>query len=381
MCCGYDLIRTQHEKFIEFLKDKDVSKIGGEVSRLHKDGSQANYEFSNLVTNFHKQEFGKYGLVDVSCNDKKCGPGNGLGGYYWWRMGEELSNLREYSGMGTEKIAEGFEGLKIDFKELETALGTYEEGLIELDRPMYGKGRTVLPHEFYHHIEHSLKYGDDPDYARVQDEGFRGTEWMTTMWGKELSYKEKGKRMTYRKGEGFKYEDFGFEPHMFTKRCSEEGCVRKEFTTEGHDLFSRPEEALIILNKGSDHYMGLRQKAEEELRATEPKTDEEWREDVMGRLSPKREFYKGLKRALDPKNLLPEKYVHPADFLTRSLGHQLVEGFMSPDYCSKHFGGHCSAAIDSHMAIVKKLYKKGEISEDYLEAREEVADRLEQQLP
>jgi len=67
--------------------------------------------------------------------------------------------------------------------------------------------------------------------------------------------------------------------------------------------------------------------------------------------------------------------------LTRSLGHQLVEGFMSPDYCSKHFGGHCSAAIDSHMAIVKKLYKKGEISEDYLEAREEVADRLEQQLP
>jgi len=357
------------KKLLLGLTPEKVKEVKKELSELFLDGTKASDKFSHLITDFHKKQFqNEYNGVDVTCNEKKCGPGNGLGSYYWWRMKEELDALKEYSGLTSDEMFKSINTIEFSDYSFDPdfpAKANYNNKEIIYVKQIGGWQTTLFGHETLHFVEkNNYKKGGSnqlTDYAKIQNADLDGTEWMLT--GSPVIEEDQGRKSIslYKQVRKNPYENL-FSSHFFTTLCRSEGCFPVEYTTMGQDLFSGdPDKARELLDPSSVKYQKLVSQAVKKL--ADPNIDEE-----------EKTFYTDMSIALSGIN--PEKK-HPANLARDALGNQLLGAkTMSPSYCAANFAGHCGKAVDGHMATVEKLYKAGEISQQTYLERKAKADEL-----
>lgn len=335
----------------------DKNKYHDSMAKLQLDGNQIDDELSVLNGNFHKKNFEKtFSGVKITCEEKECSPGDGLGGYYYWRVNEELTTMADYTGGLPEEGSIPFK--IIDFKQETTgALGwahvyDKEKGKISLNKPAFGLVPTTLGHESLHWEEYENKYFYDPwgkgsAYTQRQNTLFDGFSWAIHE-GENADLDH----LTVR-NKKLKYEPVTIGPHIFRETCNGECALgtpiqHAETMPRSYDLFAgKPESARDFLDPNSKHYQDIEERTRQKL------TDSQ----VTGE---EKEFYVNLDKAFSRKD--PE-VIHPATFHQQLLGYQLVDGVMSASYCGKHFAGSCTSSINQYMGIVKKQFKEKKIDE------------------
>jgi hypothetical protein len=355
-------------RFLEGLPPGRVAQAQKELDQLWLEGDK-DTALQPYLENYAKGQLVKnYGAFKVTS------PGTKTSSYQYRRILDELDLLNEYSGMDKADIAKRLKNIEIIFEDLEDALGNTqvhgEHREMRIDTNSFGQDRTTLPHEILHNVEYDDHYGDDPynsPHSVVQRALLADVKYLEigVKKGERQSWTTQGKIGNWQAGRGFNFEVIPVNPYAFTKRCEDGVCILDEFSTATLDYFSNPEQARRGLDKNDPTYKELGQKARKYL-------DEHKGQNYRSG-EPEPSFYLSLWNAIEK----PGNVAHPADFLSRSLGQQLVEGYMSPSYCTKNYGNSCGQGIQDYMKIVKEEYETGKsIPEEYYDERVTKANRI-----